>query len=504
MPPPFVQSPTDTTSVTPWRLPTGSLYHWSLTGFMIVILPLVLALILGLLSMRSYTEQSQQALFQTVRATQAGQMLLERLISMERSIRQYQVLKDSELYSVFEQHHAAFVEVAERLYFDDVANNVRLPLIQLLQQELTLFRAIQQEVDQAKPELSLEDYIPLTLQARTILQVGGKQVAIEADTLDQEADRVRQKMLLWALLALPLALFLGLLFAYLLTRPIKRIERVISDLGAGHFHQPIVIHGPSNLVKLGQQLDWMRRRLMEVEEEKQRFIRSISHELKTPLATLREGADLLEDEVVGKLNHQQREIVQLMKIGTLQQNSLVENLLEYQRATNRQPLDESSHFDLAQLIRKMTTEYRLLIKTKQLVIVDQLETVQIQGDREAIRMMIGNLFNNAIKFSPEGGVIQLTLTSREGIATLLIEDQGEGIREEDRSLIYKEFYQGKSAGSWSVKGSGLGLALVQDTVQRHQGRINLIQSTANFIGARFKLELPLTQAIAVETVQCDI
>ncbi|MCW8945097.1 MAG: HAMP domain-containing histidine kinase [Sedimenticola sp.] len=488
---------------TGWRFPTGSLYHWSFIGFLIVTLPVVVALLFGLLSVSNYTEKSQQTLFQTVRATEGGRMLLERLISMERSIRQYQVLKDQELYLVYQQNHDAFVEVANGLRFDGLSDDLRIPLEGLLGAEFALYGHVERQVADKRVGLIAEDlqgYETLTLQARALLQIGSREVVIESELLAQEADRVRQQMLLWAFLALPLALLLGLLFAYLLTRPIKRIERVISELGAGRFDQPIVIRGPSDLEDLGHHLDWMRRRLMEVEDEKQRFIRNISHELKTPLATLREGADLLEDEVVGELNYEQREIVQLMKMGTLQLNGLVENLLEYQRAANRPELSEACQFDLSVVIRMTLTEYRLLIRSKQLEIIDVLVSVPMQGDREAVRMMVGNLLSNAIKFSPEGGRIRVTLSPQNGQVTLLVEDQGEGVSVADQSKIFQEFYQGGNSGSWSVKGSGLGLALVQDTVERHQGAITLLNSTDEYPGARFSLTLPMSQLPLLEVV----
>lgn len=216
---------------------------------------------------------------------------------------------------------------------------------------------------------------------------------------------------------------------------------------------------------------------------------------------MREGADLLEDEVVGELNREQREIVQLMTIGTLQLNGLVENLLEYQRLANQRTLAEPSEFDLAELLRKVLDDYRLLIRNRRLQIVEALEPVTLRGDRETIRMMLGNLLSNAIKFSPEGGLIRLSLSAEHGLGAFLIEDQGDGISEEDQPLVFQEFYQGKSSGRSSVKGSGLGLALVNDTVLRHRGRIVLLPATEEYRGARICLELPLTQQPALEVAQ---
>jgi len=475
------------------RIPAGSLYQWSLIGFLLVTLPLVMALVSGLLSVSQYMEKSQQALFLTVRANEGTRGLLQRLVSMERSIRQYQVLNDPELLSVYRQHHGAFAGMAQGLRFDGLSDELRIPLEGLVAAERALFEYIQSRVAKTdavlKPD-DLQGYVTLTLQARNLLQSGGRQLGLEAGTLAREADRVRRSMLLWALLALPLALVLGLLFVYLMTRPIKRIERVISELGSGGFERPIVIHGPRDLADLGRHLDWMRQRLQALEGEKQRFIRNLSHELKTPLATLREGADLLEDEVVGELNREQREIVQLMKIGTLQLNGLVDNLLEYQRLANRQQSEEVEAVELSGLLHRLLEDYRLLIRSKQLVIREVMTPAILRGDRETIRMMLGNLLSNAIKFSPEAGEIALSLSADGGMLRFLIEDQGEGIPEQEQGLVFQEFYQGRHSGMSGVKGSGLGLALVRDAVQRYQGDVALLPPTRDYPGARIQLRFP--------------
>ncbi len=475
-----------------WRMPAGSLYHWALIGFLLVTLPLVMALVSGLLAVSEYTEKSQRALFLTVRANEGGRTLLERLISMERSIRQYQILKDRELLNVYLQNHRAFDSVAQGLRLEGLSDELRSPLEALVAAEATLFDFIEERINDPAAELleaDLEGYVALTLQARKLQQIGDRQVGLEAGNLAREASRVRQSMLFWALLALPLALVLGLLFVYLMTRPMKRIQRVIRELGAGRFDLPVVIHGPSDLADIGRRLDWMRKRLRDLESEKQRFIRNLSHELKTPLATLREGADLLEEQVVGELNYEQREIVQLMKIGAFQLNGMVENLLEFQRLASRQQRFQTSEVDLTALLNKVIEEHRLLVRSKQLKIEAELPPVSLQGDRESIRMMLSNLLGNAIKFSPVGGRIRLDLSQSETHVEFTVRDQGEGIAEQDKAFVFEEFYQGER-GQSGIRGSGLGLALVMDTVKRHQGSVVLLLEDETYCGAGIRIELP--------------
>jgi len=194
--------------------------------------------------------------------------------------------------------------------------------------------------------------------------------------------------------------------------------------------------------------------------------------------------------VVGELNREQREIVQLMKIGTLQLNGLVDNLLEYQRLANRQQSEEVEAVELSGLLHRLLEDYRLLIRSKQLVIREVMTPAILRGDRETIRMMLGNLLSNAIKFSPEAGEIALSLSADGGMLRFLIEDQGEGIPEQEQGLVFQEFYQGRHSGMSGVKGSGLGLALVRDAVQRYQGDVALLPPTRDYPGARIQLRFP--------------
>ncbi|TXK95007.1 hypothetical protein BMR05_00870 [Methylococcaceae bacterium HT4] len=140
---------------------------------------------------------------------------------------------------------------------------------------------------------------------------------------------------------------------------------------------------------------------------KLQFIKTISHELKTPLATLMEGADLLQDEVVGELNAEQHKIIELLQIANIRLNSLIENLIEYQKATSTLLTMNYSSFNLNQLIQQICTDYQLLLDSKQINIEFEAKSIDFVADRDKMRIIISNLFSNALKFSPHGGLISI-------------------------------------------------------------------------------------------------
>ena len=129
-------------------------------------------------------------------------------------------------------------------------------------------------------------------------------------------------------LAVPLALAFGIWLA----RPFKRLERAIVGLGENRLDEPIDIRGPADVRRVSQQLDWLRLRLTELDADKARFLRHVSHELKTPLAALREGVSLLEDGVTGALNPAQREVAQILQQNTVALQGQIEALLRFNAA----------------------------------------------------------------------------------------------------------------------------------------------------------------------------
>ncbi len=134
-----------------------------------------------------------------------------------------------------------------------------------------------------------------------------------------------------------IALALAILFAVLIARPIRQLDQAIRRMGTADFAHTIEVNGPQDLRYLGQRLEWLRSRLHELEEQQNRFLRHVSHELKTPLTAVREGAELLRDNVGGRLSAEQREIVRIVRENSLSLQKLIEDLLTYHQTRAIEP-----------------------------------------------------------------------------------------------------------------------------------------------------------------------
>jgi len=137
--------------------------------------------------------------------------------------------------------------------------------------------------------------------SREVLAINNLIVDREVERLRASADEVQRGLILLLLFSTAVALTIALALTRYIARPIVAIDAAIRQLGGADFSRPIAVRGPEDLRYLGRRLDWLRRRLDEFETQKNRFLRHISHELKTPLTALREGAELLNDQVAGPL-----------------------------------------------------------------------------------------------------------------------------------------------------------------------------------------------------------
>lgn len=306
--------------------------------------------------------------------------------------------------------------------------------------------------------------------------------------LSSETTDTRRQLYLWLAALIPMALALAVMFTRAVLQPLRRVDRAITELGHGSFSQPIAIKGSSDIEALGRQLEWLRVRLLELAQEKNRFLRYMSHELKTPLANVREGTDLLLDGAVGEIGPAQREVAAIMRQNALRLQQLIENLLSHSaRQAQAQNLDVST-FDLVAVVAGAFVNQRLTLAARRIRIVREVEPVLLNADRARLRLVFDNLLSNAVKFTPEGGTI--VARARRSADGLVIDfaDSGPGIPKEERDRIFEPFYTGRTPQAGPLKGTGIGLSIVQELVAAHGGKVQIIDG--EFSGAHFRITLP--------------
>jgi len=434
----------------------------------------------------------QQALLQSVFVTQGSQVLVETVRAMERNARQYQVLGDQVLFNVYKENHERFNDAVRGLDSQDLAKEQRQLLENLRASEDQLHTLLLNHSHDA-PEVAsaMPTFIEMGRVAQQILVNSQDLISRGVQQMQSEAEGVQRTLVLQALALVPAAVLLTVLFTVLISRPVRQIDQAIRRLGDGSFADTPVISGPSDLRQLGERLDWLRVRLLELEQNKTRFLQHMSHELKTPLTAIREGTELLREQVAGALNDQQGEIVAILRENALQLQKLIEDLLNFSIVQSHATTLSTAPVEFNRLVEEVLADHRLAMLSRQLEADLELQPLVVEGDREKLRVLVDNLLSNAIKYSPDGSRLTIRLVKDDGSARLEVGDNGPGIPPEERERVFEAFYQGAPANKGPVRGTGLGLSIALEYARAHGGSIRVVESTCR--GACVQVNLPVVQ-----------
>jgi signal transduction histidine kinase len=247
--------------------------------------------------------------------------------------------------------------------------------------------------------------------------------------------------------------------------------------------------------KTEEQLLEMQRlyeQVRSLEQIKTDMIRIASHDLRNPLSTIRGYLELLRNELAAKNAESELDYVRSIQDSAQRMSNIISDILSLERieeaALEKQP------FDLRELVRQTHGEHtpQANLKSIELALDIPDAPVQVLGDSVQIHEALANLISNAIKYTPEGGTIQVRLALNDRQAVVEVEDSGYGIPEEMQARLFQPFYRARSKETRHIEGTGLGLHLVKNIIERHSGK--MIFHSVYHQGSTFGFELPLLPA----------
>ena len=468
-----------------------------LIGFTIVAAPLLFAIVNAAVQMNRLSNRSEQLVIHGMQGTRNNQSMFEEISALERTARLYQIIGNTELLEGYNRNHVRLIKTVDEL--------MALPLDAESQKDAS---GLLDEADRLSQQLkasphnsprmadTINAFPHLSEIASHVSNRINAQIDRELTSLQLAAEKAQRELFWQTLLLVPMTLAAVGIFTYLFGRPIRAIDRAISELGRGTFSRPIAINGPADLERLAAQLEWLRGRLLELAQEKNRFLRHMSHELKTPLANIREGTELLMDGAVGELKSAQREVTAILRENGMKLQRLIENLLSFSAWQAKSVGLEITEFKLRPLVKSVLENQQLTLVAQRVRLDVQVEDLTPWADRGKVRLILDNLLSNAIKFTPRGGTITLHARGEREQLILDVMDSGPGIPAEERNRIFEAFYQGKTPQGGHVKGTGIGLSVVTEFVNAHGGSIEIFEAKTG--GAHFRIRLPLRQAAAAK------
>jgi len=466
-----------------------------LLGLALIAFPLLLALFNAALQIRKMADTSQKLVIEGVASARASQELVSQIASLERTALYYGVLNRASFLDDYRRQDdelAAKRDQVDRHMNNPEAHKTLTEFARLQSQIRTAVTDLPSGANMARSAALSSSFTDLGRLADQVTAQANAQIDTEVAALEEQTRQSRRKLLLQSGLLVPVTIVLIFALTFAVGRPLRQLDRAISELGEGTFSNQIAVSGPHDLERLGGQLEWLRQRLLDLAHERNRFLRHMSHELKTPLANIREGTELLMDGAVGELDSSQREVAGILRDNGIKLQRMIENLLSFSAWQTSSVGLEPSEFRLRPVVKQVLENQQLTLLSQRVRLDVKVADLTLVADRSKMRLILENLVSNAVKYSPKGGTIHLRAAPQGEQLVLDVADNGPGIPKEEREHVFEAFYTGRASKNTAVKGTGIGLSVVLEFVSAHGGTVQIVDG--EFPGAHFRITMPITTA----------
>ena len=480
------------------KIETISIKKLTPLGFALVALPLVIALIYAAIQVNQLAINSEGAIRDTAKITEYIGELRATLSNMERYASQYIVLNDPELINSYLQQEQVIISSLDNNLITHQDTLLSKNSDELKQALITLQQQLLPNPSKKNAELSLtelqREFSNLVNISQKITRRSNTLISLQVNHIRASAIALSQTMLN-SLMIIPVTIAIAFYFIFIIAKPLKKLTAKIQQFEHGNFEQTITLRSSPEINEIVDALEVMRTRLHALELQKSSFIRHISHELKTPLAAIREGTELLYDNSVGELNDQQQEISLIIRTSVTRLQRLIEDLLNFNIVLDSTSLQDSIAINVNAVLESVLLAQKLDIKRKHLVINNSPVDIQVQSNEKQLNVILDNLVSNAIKYSPDHGEITIDCKLIGEHLAISVIDQGSGIEVTQQERIFDAFYQGSPPQDSHIKSSGLGLTIVKELLMRINGTIQIQSKTSEISGTQVTITLPKAQYI---------
>ncbi|BAH39233.1 MAG TPA: HAMP domain-containing protein [Gemmatimonas aurantiaca] len=290
--------------------------------------------------------------------------------------------------------------------------------------------------------------------------------------------------------ALLVALISGLALRRSITKPLRALSAGTQSVAQGQFDHRLQLEWSDEFRQVAGAFNTMTARLGELDRMKREFVSNVSHDLKSPLASLRETTSLLLDEVPGPLRDSQRRVLLLQRESADRLGVMIAKLLDLSRIEAGLPLQYESI--AVQSFMENAVQHAQASGHERGIRIQLLRNVAasvvLVADADRVRQLVDNLLENAVKFSPRSDVVSVDLATHGSTLMLSVADRGPGVEREDAERVFDRFYQTAAGRAVSGRGTGLGLTICREVVHAHGGHIAVLARDGG--GSVFVVKLP--------------
>ncbi|MGZ4959881.1 MAG: sensor histidine kinase [Methylomonas sp.] len=464
-------------------------------GFLIAVVPLFLGVMYAAFAMRETSELGRTINFQVFEQTKTIRLVLQKASDIERKARLFVLLSDPSLRQPYEREsyentRASFEQALTDLLKLHVDNKIALLVNELSEKENLIYQQIIGSESENNLRLPIDEaFQGLRESSYTLSREFENHVDHEFNELRTISESLEQGLLIKGAILLFISLGFVVVLLVVLSRSMRQLDASVRRLGSGDMEEPIQVTGPSDLVYLGERLEWLRTHLLELEASKQQFMHNVAREIEAPLQSIRESAELLASETNAEPQLPRQDIVQALCANTDKLKTVSEELVRYSQINVKPETKLKQTVNMKDLLDSVIDAFQPRLQAKSIAVKKLIRPVEMSGIPEQLRNILEQILDNAVKFSPANGEIRIMLRASGTQMELEVEDEGPGIDPEERPHVFEPFYRGKSEGH--NEGPGLGLAIVKEYVANHQGKVELIDARQDQNGARVRVQMPL-------------
>jgi two-component system sensor histidine kinase GlrK len=409
--------------------------------------------------------------------------LKDAILSQVRYERKFIITKDEVLYAQFLRFSGEFEQYLEKAM--PIADSAQT--VQSLNITKQYYRRYQNLVDEEVKHLKAGyGYSPKGYQQRKEKAVDGivgelgklgsysqQNVYNKIKSLNKAGAESRRVIMVMMGALLILGILNSIFINRSITQPISIMKKKTREIAKGNFEDHLALSSSPEIEELAASFNLMCTKLKDLDKIKSDFFSSMSHELRTPLTSIKEGVGLLREGVGGVLTEKQKRLLTILAMETDRLIDLVNSLLDLSKMEAGMMPYRFEQGDLVPLIDRAMMEIGPIVESKKIAAEKRFNgsLPKIKMDSERILQALRNLIGNAVKFTPEGGRVNVSVHLVNRNVEVSIADTGPGIPAENLSKIFDKFQQATLTGSYSMKGTGLGLAVVKHIISSHGGKI---------------------------------
>jgi two-component system sensor histidine kinase GlrK len=463
----------------------GSLRQLTLISFVVVLVPLVLLVGYSQIKLGEIGQIATNEAEYSVNTVRRVSKMDGLSVDIERLVRQYHIVKKDALKPLIGKSTQRFIEY-------------QMPICEQLLEKINC-SSLTERIDWINQYSGTDDQLLLDAQLAEFKQNLNDLAAQVDSNLDKRIQDQQiyvssvQQTQFWLTACLLGASFLLIaLGSKAILKPVSSLERIITAMSRQEDTLPVIAtSGPKELIVLEQKLHRLAGRLIQLENLRHALLRHASHELKTPLASIKEGCSLLTEQVVGPLNADQEEVLSLLNSSTDRLNLLIVQLLDYNLLL-QQAKPIFSKINTERFFDEFVTENSLAIQQHDNQMDMKIELSTIFADQTLFRRILDNLVSNAIAHGSKGSPITISLYQQDNMQVLDFANRGQKIAMEQRHILFQPFSRGEGVRNDRVTGSGLGLSIVADCARMMFGRAEMVE--VDYADVCIRVQIPSKEA----------